>query len=52
MLFKVLVRMDIELKSIKTSQLPISFGGWGYVEGHHGGKIDLLMMTGKWDFKS
>lgn len=46
MLFKVLVRMDIEVKFIENSQLPIPFEGWrGGVEGHPGGKINLLMMT-------
>lgn len=29
MLFKVLVRMDIEVKFIENNQLPIPFGGWG-----------------------
>lgn len=39
-LFKVLVRMDIEVKFIENSQLPIPCSG-----GHPGGKINLLMIT-------
>lgn len=35
--------MDIEVRFIENSQLPIPFWGWG--EGHSGGKINLLMMT-------